>query len=110
MLLLDSNLPGEDGRTALTTLRHEFPDTAFIGLSGDSAAGKVQAAMAGGAPGFVAKPFAAENVCRSIGPALQLPVDQAPMAPAAGGRPIPPDGRHVAGARSRATRGYNSPA
>ena len=75
VVLLDINLPGEDGLTALKTLRNEYPDTAFIMLSGDSTAGNVQAAIADGARGFVAKPFAAENVYRSISRALQLPAD-----------------------------------
>jgi DNA-binding NarL/FixJ family response regulator len=75
VVFLDINLPGEDGLTALKTLRNDYPDTAFIMLSGDSTASNVQTALADGARGFVAKPFAAENVYRSIGRALRLPAD-----------------------------------
>lgn len=74
VVLLDINLPGENGLTALKTLRDEYLDTAFVMPSADATAANVQAAIADGACGFVAKPFAAENVYRSVGRAFQLPV------------------------------------
>lgn len=73
VVFLDINLPGENGLSALKTLRAGYPDVAFIMLSADATAANVQAAVAEGARGFVAKPFAAGNVYRSVARALGLP-------------------------------------
>lgn len=72
VVFLDINLPEENGLTALSDLRKEYPETCFIMISGESTAPNVSAALSDGAKGFITKPFTTESVIQAIGRALQL--------------------------------------
>lgn len=72
LVLLDINLPDEDGLTALKALRAAHPTICFIMISGDSTLPNVKAAIEEGAKGFVAKPFTVESVMQTVKRALDL--------------------------------------
>ena len=72
VVLLDINLPAQDGLTALSKLRVTYPNACFIMISGEATAGNVQAAIAEGARGFVAKPFTITKVSQALARALKL--------------------------------------
>ena len=65
LVLLDWELPGQDGAAALTGLRTESPGSTVIALSGRPEAR--QAALAAGVDGFVSKGEPPEWLMASVG-------------------------------------------
>ena len=66
VVLLDINMPGVDGLTALRLIKKGLPATQVIMISGDSTMERVKEAVASGASGFIVKPFNAERVLDDI--------------------------------------------
>ena len=72
LVFLDINLLEENGLTALSALRQEYPDICFVMISGESTVPNVTTALKDGAKGFVTKPFTIDSVIQAVGRALQL--------------------------------------
>ena len=55
LLLLDLNMPGVNGLDALASVKHAFPDSIVVGISGEDSASLIRDAIAAGAAGFIPK-------------------------------------------------------
>jgi DNA-binding NarL/FixJ family response regulator len=66
VVLLDINLPGQNGLELLEWLRATHPQIKVVMISADATAANVQTAMQKGAAGFIVKPFATRTVLESI--------------------------------------------
>jgi two-component system chemotaxis response regulator CheY len=70
LVLLDVTMAGMDGLEALRQLRELDPGARVVMATADVQASTRTLAEAGGAAGFVGKPFAAEAVLRAVAAAL----------------------------------------
>ena len=66
LVLLDINMPGRSGLSALRSIKKDLPDTKVIMISGEPTRAKVEEAEAQGAIGFIVKPFNAGRVLDEI--------------------------------------------
>jgi YesN/AraC family two-component response regulator len=66
IMLLDINLPGEDGLHILQRVQEEHPDIKVVMISGDTAQDKVKEAIEHGAVDFIAKPFNPDAVMKKL--------------------------------------------
>jgi DNA-binding NarL/FixJ family response regulator len=66
LLLLDLNLPGAHGFSALAYLRGAYPELPVVIVSALDDATTVQQAMAFGAQGFLSKSAHADSICASV--------------------------------------------
>lgn len=60
--LMDIDMPGMDGLSALTTMRQARPETFVAMISGASSLDHVRRALAQGASGFVIKPYKPQRI------------------------------------------------
>jgi two-component system chemotaxis response regulator CheY len=71
VVCLDVVMPKAGGLEVLEQLRTELPDTAVLMVSGTADRDTVQAAISGGAAGYIVKPFNAARVLDAIRQALE---------------------------------------
>ena len=70
LVCLDVMMPGMSGIEVLTQLKLEFPDVRIIMVTGSTDRDTVQAAIQGGASGYLVKPFNAAKVVTALELAL----------------------------------------
>lgn len=66
LILLDINLPDQDGIELLKQIRDEIPESRVVMVSSESTMDRVKTALALGARGFIAKPFNTATVLKNI--------------------------------------------
>jgi DNA-binding NarL/FixJ family response regulator len=66
LVLVDRNLPSEDGLTALGELGTRHPEVARVLISGDDSAGMIDAAVHAGAQGFLPKSLSIGEMLAAI--------------------------------------------
>lgn len=66
LVIMDLNLPGENGIVATGRIRAAWPQTRIIVLTGEIADGAAQDAMLAGANGFLRKEDASEELIRAV--------------------------------------------
>ncbi len=71
VVLLDINMPGMGGLEVLHAIRKDYPATKVIMVSAEATLDRVQEAIAGGAVGFIVKPFNAGRVLDDVNEALE---------------------------------------
>jgi DNA-binding NarL/FixJ family response regulator len=71
LLLLDLNLPGAQGFSALAYVRGSYPQLPVIIVSAMDDAATIQQALAFGAQGFLSKSADAASICECIGAVLR---------------------------------------
>ena len=71
LVLLDITMAGMGGLEVLDQLRTMDPDARIVMATADVQSSTRELAKAGGAAGFVAKPFAADHVLAAVAGALQ---------------------------------------
>lgn len=72
VVLLDINMPRMDGLQVLASIRRVSPQTKVIMVSSEATLGRVKEALAGGASGFIVKPFNSGRVLNDIKASLAL--------------------------------------
>ncbi|MEC5400167.1 response regulator [Uliginosibacterium sp. H1] len=72
LVCLDVQMPGSNGLEVLQTIKAELPSVRVLMVTGATERETVQAAIAGGASGYVVKPFNAANVTTAVRRALGL--------------------------------------
>jgi len=84
LVLLDINMPGRSGLSALRTIMKDMPDTKVIMISAEATRERVQEAEDHGAIGFIVKPFNAGRVLDEVAAAFAktAPSDEPPDASA----------------------------
>ena len=70
VICLDIQMPKADGLSILKELRVHTPDSAVVMVTGSTERETVQAAVAGGAAGYIVKPFNSARVLGTIEVAL----------------------------------------
>lgn len=78
IICLDIEMPGKSGIEVLPALREKLPNTQVLMVTGHTAREMVQAAIEGGAAGYIVKPFNAAKVLDT----LAATVDKAKAAKA----------------------------
>lgn len=78
LVLLDINMPGRSGLSALRTIKKNLPDTMVIMISGEPTRERVEEAQAQGAIGFIVKPVSAGQVLDEIAAAVSKAVPNKP--------------------------------
>jgi two-component system, chemotaxis family, chemotaxis protein CheY len=73
VLCLDVNMPNGSGLDALKQIKADHPATRVLMVTGSTDRDTVQAAIAGGASGYVVKPFNAAKVLAAVTQALGIP-------------------------------------
>lgn len=66
IVCLDIEMPGKNGLEVLATLRTELPKTLVLMITGHTEREMVQAAIEGGASGYIVKPFNAAKVLDTL--------------------------------------------
>lgn len=66
LVMLDVNMPGEDGLGFLAEVRAEDDEAYVVMLTGNAQAGTVKEALAGGADGFIRKDSAREQMLAEL--------------------------------------------
>lgn len=70
VICLDIQMPKADGLSILKQLREQTPDSAVVMVTGSTDRETVQAAVSGGAAGYIVKPFNSARVLGTIELAL----------------------------------------
>lgn len=70
LVLLDINMPGRSGLSALRTIKKDLPDTKVIMISAEATRARVEEAEAQGAIGFIVKPFNAGRILDEVTAAM----------------------------------------
>ena len=71
LVFLDVNMPGNQGLTGLSHIRHHFPDVLVVMVSADESPGVVNAAMNLGASGYVPKSAPLEMLSQAVATVLE---------------------------------------
>lgn len=66
LVCLDVMMPGSNGVDVLKELKNQLPDTRVLMVTGSTDRDTVQAAIQGGASGYVVKPFNAARVVGAV--------------------------------------------
>lgn len=74
IVFLDIQLPDINGNVLLTRLHRYQPSSTFFMVSAFSSVENLKTAIAGGAKGFVVKPFAAERIVKLVQPLMKYAV------------------------------------
>lgn len=82
IVCLDVNMPRTDGLTVLKQLHEQAPELVVVMVTGNTDRDTVQAAIGGGAGGFIVKPFNSARVLATIEGAMKKA--------AAMGKSVPP--------------------
>lgn len=77
LICLDVNMPNGSGLEALGEIKAAQPGIRVLMVTGSTDRSTVQAAIAGGASGYVVKPFNAAKVLAAVRQALGLPPEDA---------------------------------
>jgi len=86
VVLLDLKMPGMDGMTVLRTIKHNWPDSEVIVITGYAALDSAKASVVAGAYDYLPKPVGPEEVIKATNGALlhkrwALRRDTQPAAP-----------------------------
>lgn len=71
LVCLDVNMPRSSGLEVLERLRKQAPDQVVVMVTGNTERETVQAAISGGAAGFIVKPFNSGKVLAAIEAAMK---------------------------------------
>lgn len=71
IVCLDVNMPRTDGLTVLKQLREKAPEMTVVMVTGSTERETVQAAIAGGAAGYIVKPFNSAKVLAAMEAAMK---------------------------------------
>lgn len=66
LVFLDLNMPGNDGLTGLSQIRHSFPDVLVVIVSGEENPQLIQKAIQLGSSGFIPKSTPLEQIAQAI--------------------------------------------
>ncbi len=70
LVLLDINMPGEDGLGILEQMRDSHPNVQVIMISGEATSDRVKTALERGARSFIVKPFSPASVLERVNQVL----------------------------------------
>jgi two-component system chemotaxis response regulator CheY len=92
LVCLDIMLPDCSGIELLASIKNAFPSVIVVMVTASNDADTIRAALAGGAAGFILKPFSSRTVHDSIAKAVaankKAPAQVRPVAEASDGQPV----------------------